>query len=593
MVESFEQTYFVDDIDSQYGYKLSQDTPPTSQLLRESSPTTTMRPLTYTDNSVGSNLDHRVVPITSSVRNINGGGSVNFLRQMEYINKMQEIIHHPGFLTSLTSGTSSDVSDGTQQQPAQHPRQQHYPTLIPPSTIPAANNARHNSTPSHQQPIIPNHHDFSRHTTTYNPSNNHFGQDPRKSPTAATTTNYNDSRITENQNNADTGLPWLNDSSSSSIHSEYITTAVYPTTSNHQDNSHCYYHSYHHTTPTTGSSNDSLPSTTTTEYLPSPPSFSSNEKHLSQFFIHHDEEYFVGSSNNHNILEMSPPCKRTKPSPRDIASTSLGSDLQHHLLMYHDYSEQAQGPPRFSTEENGRSVEISDDLFPPLQMPYSQQNHTFQQQQQRRPRKDHSRQASSSSTSSWQPQQQRSRNKKHGHQMANSGTKSSNVVRNSTATTTARTPLAEANQSALSPTQQQKRQTPTISSPNNKNYGTLPEHDVDDRPHQCVQCNRGFNRQQDLKRHLNSVHEKQVIHTCSVCHRSFSRRDSLLRHQKKCRSDLSFSTSLNGDNNSVSSDSISNADDYNNSISSNNYHHQRHNHQNTTQQQHHHSLLYN
>ncbi|KAI8149065.1 hypothetical protein BJV82DRAFT_590517 [Fennellomyces sp. T-0311] len=65
---------------------------------------------------------------------------------------------------------------------------------------------------------------------------------------------------------------------------------------------------------------------------------------------------------------------------------------------------------------------------------------------------------------------------------------------------------------------------------------------ADDRPHHCNECNRRFNRQQDLKRHTKSVHEKDFVHNCELCHRSFSRHDSLLRHQKKCRNDSSISS---------------------------------------------------
>ena len=620
MVEGFEQPCIVNDIDNQYEYKLSQDTTPISQSLRVPSTTAIMTPITYTNSSVDSNFDNTIYPITSSIGDIgDGNGSRIFQRQMEIMNNIQVMIHQPGLLTPLPSGTLSDVSDGTQQQ------QQHHPTLIPTSTIPAANNARYNSTPSHQQPIIPaNYYGLSRYGTTYGPSsNNNFGQDPRKPSTIATAANYNESRIIENQNDADTSCsPWLNNSSSSSVHSECINAAIYPVTSSHHCPDHRYYHSHHHyTTTTAGSSNDSLPSTTTSEYLPSPPSFNTNEKHLSHFPIYQDGECFPNSSSssdNHHILETSPPSKRARPSPllmpRHIPPALFDSDSQHYLLMHYDYMEREEAQPRFPNEGIGGSLEICDDLVPPLQMHRDQQNDQFQQQQQQRcPRKYHSRQASSSSSSpSWQPQQQRSRNKKHGHPVANSGKKNSSVVRNNTSTTTNRTSLTEASQSASSSPSQQQQQSPSISSPSNKAYSTSPEHNADDRPHQCIQCNRGFNRQQDLKRHLNSVHEKQFIHNCSVCHRSFSRRDSLLRHQKKCRTDVSFSTSLNADNNSVSSDCTSNNNDYNNSISSNDLHHKHHNLQNTIQQhdnsgrlsstvtplmsgqqERHHSLLYN
>jgi uncharacterized Zn-finger protein len=49
----------------------------------------------------------------------------------------------------------------------------------------------------------------------------------------------------------------------------------------------------------------------------------------------------------------------------------------------------------------------------------------------------------------------------------------------------------------------------------------------------CETCNTTFTKVQNLKRHVETVHENVVI-ICEICGRGFSRKECLARHQKKC-----------------------------------------------------------
>lgn len=48
----------------------------------------------------------------------------------------------------------------------------------------------------------------------------------------------------------------------------------------------------------------------------------------------------------------------------------------------------------------------------------------------------------------------------------------------------------------------------------------------------CSDCNAGFARNEHLKRHIKSVHEKERPFICSVCSKAFSRTDNLNQHLK-------------------------------------------------------------
>ena len=53
-------------------------------------------------------------------------------------------------------------------------------------------------------------------------------------------------------------------------------------------------------------------------------------------------------------------------------------------------------------------------------------------------------------------------------------------------------------------------------------------------------CNLTFNRQRDMKRHVNTAHNQQTNFVCSHCKKAFKRRDYLKKHMDdKCNEQLS------------------------------------------------------
>ncbi|KAI9258098.1 hypothetical protein BDA99DRAFT_539111 [Phascolomyces articulosus] len=78
---------------------------------------------------------------------------------------------------------------------------------------------------------------------------------------------------------------------------------------------------------------------------------------------------------------------------------------------------------------------------------------------------------------------------------------------------------------------------------NNKNYKRKKENNgnnnrKDDNNNRnsstpCSHCGKTFSREQDRKRHENSVHTNKRIFGCDECDRYFPRKDSLQRHQRK------------------------------------------------------------
>ncbi|XP_078686973.1 uncharacterized protein LOC144919400 [Branchiostoma floridae x Branchiostoma belcheri] len=53
------------------------------------------------------------------------------------------------------------------------------------------------------------------------------------------------------------------------------------------------------------------------------------------------------------------------------------------------------------------------------------------------------------------------------------------------------------------------------------------------RPCVCVECNKTFNHQQKLKRHIANTHGETI--KCPVCKKSFAEKRNLKRHQLKCK----------------------------------------------------------
>lgn len=53
------------------------------------------------------------------------------------------------------------------------------------------------------------------------------------------------------------------------------------------------------------------------------------------------------------------------------------------------------------------------------------------------------------------------------------------------------------------------------------------------KPHNCVECNRTFNRKPDLIRHL-FVHRKAKPYICMACQKTFIRSDQLTSHYRNC-----------------------------------------------------------
>ncbi|KAI9499578.1 hypothetical protein BDB00DRAFT_794551 [Zychaea mexicana] len=422
----------------------------------------------------------------------NSSGSALFTRQLTSIGNINSMLaglqqHCPdSFLESL-SGTSSDVSDGTQQQQQQ---QQHGPFLpgqqypTPLSTIPAAH-ARHNSTPPHQQPLIPPHHTFTSNVTydTITGSSTSFGQDPRDTATG----------ILTNPDNSNC-FSWL---TSESINT-YTTASG--STSTGQVNHHPHHLSHNRT-----ASNCSLPSTTTTEDLPSPASHTNDEQLPPQLYLH-DGQF---SSCSNESFALSSPVKQPRHSPLITQHSSGSSSSSDFHLLGYGYTGQVQRAQPLFTEEE---LKDNNEFFPPLQMLQDQQNNN---NNRRRRQQRHYRQ------SSWQQE--------------------SNSIGGRRRQTLPDTNAERAGSSNSSSSSTSSNALPSQSD-------LLKE--ADERPHQCNHCKKGFNRQQDLKRHNKSIHEKQFVHGCSVCQRSFSRHDSLLRHQKKCRSDPSFSSNESTSNNS-------------------------------------------
>jgi uncharacterized Zn-finger protein len=55
----------------------------------------------------------------------------------------------------------------------------------------------------------------------------------------------------------------------------------------------------------------------------------------------------------------------------------------------------------------------------------------------------------------------------------------------------------------------------------------------DDKPFKCSECDLGFAKKAELKRHINSVHDGKKTFKCSICDCIFTKKVELNRHLKK------------------------------------------------------------
>ena len=62
--------------------------------------------------------------------------------------------------------------------------------------------------------------------------------------------------------------------------------------------------------------------------------------------------------------------------------------------------------------------------------------------------------------------------------------------------------------------------------------GILEYVQTEKKPYQCNICNDSFSYKVTLKKHVKSVHEKNIQFKCSICNNTFSRKNGLKSHME-------------------------------------------------------------